>query len=85
MPAAPAVTPAPDRDPDWTTVTAAAWFTESGIPTTPDQLEAIIANLPGFRPVGRGPSGPRGGLGKLTYKMSDLMRLHAKLAEWLVE
>lgn len=73
------------RDPEWTLATAASWFTESGIPTTEDQLAGIIARLPGFPPpVGRGPSGPKGGVGKYLYRMSDLMRLHARLAEWLV-
>jgi hypothetical protein len=72
------------RDPDWTVETAAAWFTESGIPTTPAQLAGIIAQLPGLRPVGRAPSGPQGGVGKHVYKMSELMKLHARLAEWLV-
>lgn len=72
------------RNPDWTVEDAAAWFTESGIPCTGGQLAAIIAELPGFRRVGRAPSGPSGGVGKNLYKMQDLMSLHSKLAEWLV-
>ncbi len=76
--------PEPQRDPEWTVDDAAAYFTESGIPCTGDQLAAIIARLPGFTPVGRAPSGPQGGLGKSLYKMSEMMRLNSKLAEWLV-
>ena len=74
--------PEPDdpRNPDWTVEDAAAWFTESGIPCTGDQLAAIIAKLPGFRPVGRAPSPPQGGVGKNLYKMRDLMSLHSRLA-----
>ena len=70
-------------DPLWTVAEAAQYFTESGIPCTPDQLEAIIAKLPNVPRAGRAPSGPRGGLGKATYRVSTLMQLHSKLAPWL--
>jgi hypothetical protein len=78
------VPPDATRDPEWTLATAASWFSESGIPTTEDQLAGIIAWLPGFRPVGRAPSGPKGGLGKNLYQMSELMKLHGRLTDWLV-
>lgn len=73
----------PGRDLAWTLAEAAAFFTESGIPCTAGQLEAIIAQLPGFTPSGRAPSGPQGGRGRNVYPVASLMALHSKLAPWL--
>ena len=76
--------PPPSSDPTWTVAEACSYFCESGIPCTPDQLEAIIAKLPRFPRAGQAPSGPQGGRGKTVYRVSVLMRLHSRLAEWLL-
>lgn len=73
----------PAEDLVWTVRQACDYFTASGIPCTADQLETIISKLPGFPRAGREPSGPRGGQGKTLYPVSQLMRLHSRVAEWL--
>jgi len=58
-------------------------FAEAGMPVPEARFRKIIANLPGFRPVGAMPPGPNGGRRHPLYSIADLQRLHARLAEWL--
>ncbi len=58
-------------------------FAEAGMPVDEARFRKIIAQLPGFRPVGEMPSGPAGGRGHPVYPIADLQQLHARLAQWL--
>jgi hypothetical protein len=78
------VTAQPPADPAWTVEQACEYFAETDIPIKPDRLRLIIRALE-WQPVGYAPSpGPQGGRGAALYPVSDLMRLHSALAEWLV-
>lgn len=67
----------------WTIPMACEQFAEAGMPVPEARFRKIIAQLPGFRPVGHVPSGPNGGRGHPLYSIADLQQLHQRLAEWL--
>lgn len=69
--------------PTWTLAEAAQFITASGITCTEAQLAGLIANLPGLTAAGAAPSGPRGGRGKATFLVADLMDLASANARWL--
>lgn len=77
-------------DQAWTLREACEEFAKAGVPIDPDPVRAayrlhlIIRGLQ-LEPAGRGPSaGEQGGRGQNLYPISELQRLHAALAPWLV-
>lgn len=74
----------PSGEPLWTVEDAAAYFAASGLPIRPDRLRKIIQGLD-WAPYAeiRAEPGSAGGRGKALYKSSDLMVLHARLAEFV--
>jgi hypothetical protein len=80
--------PPPPPDPLWTLEEASTWFAQGGVPISPARLRLIIRGLrePGniwWKPAGRAPSGPGGGVGQAKYPVRDLMLLHSSLSRWL--
>lgn len=66
---------------EWTLARAREELARTGLPV--DRLDKIIQALPGFRRIGEGPSGERGGRGLALYDSGQLRKLHAALAPWL--
>jgi hypothetical protein len=75
-----------EEQPLWTVEEACAYFTESGLPITPDRLRMIIRGLE-WKPAGtrKPPPGSKGGRGESLYPMADMMILWSRLSEWLAQ
>ena len=75
--------------PAWTLADAASVFDRAGLPVSEPHLAAIVKAVRDasggrvLRPVGRAPSGERGGVGKATYSARELQELHRDLARWI--
>lgn len=75
--------PADSGEPMWTVEEACDYFAAAGLPIRPDRLRKIIQGLE-WEPAGTRAREPgETGRGKAVYRSSDMMILHARLAEFV--